>query len=361
MSDDNDLNNIQNIDICNNDVANYPNNKDSKTREELFHLKSQFYISDKSDNISTTIGQYCMYNIKQEIDIKESKKIDFFRVYTKEKKDAQRITKDGFLSNLIHGVDNTGNIKVWSSESMLLHIILNNIEVKKKFIGRSVLELGGGMSGLCGLGLAFTGLCGSLVITDGHPACVDNQKTCIQMNKQKYSDIHRLNQRNKDRKTCQKSSSIFHDKNYEISAHLLRWSKNDLFGDLNTILRYNCNIENNLNKENETINLKKFDIIIAADCLFFTDFHADFIWILKNSLVSEGYCFLLQPRRGGTLDLFIDRINIDGGFNVVCISDNYCDEINVMRESYQKDENLKLNKLYDEDIHYPILICLQLK
>lgn len=32
-----------------------------------------------------------------------------------------------------------------------------------------------------------------------------------------------------------------------------------------------------------------------------------------------------------------------------------------MRESYQKDENLKLNKLYDEDIHYPILICLQLK
>jgi hypothetical protein len=108
MSDDNDLNNIQNIDICNNDVDNYPNNKDSKTREELFHLKSQFYISDKSDNISTTIGQYCMYNIKQEIDIKDSKKIDFFRVYTKEKKDAQRITKDGFLSNLIHGVDNTG-------------------------------------------------------------------------------------------------------------------------------------------------------------------------------------------------------------------------------------------------------------
>jgi uncharacterized protein YihD (DUF1040 family) len=69
----------------------------------------------------------------------------------------------------------------------------------------------------------------------------------------------------------------------------------------------------------------------------------------------------LQPKRGPTLDLFIEKINTDGGFNVVFISDNYCDDVNIMRESYQKDEILKLKKLYDEDIHYPILICLQLR
>eukprot|EP01034_Spumella_vulgaris_P033536 gene33536-41384_t len=39
-----------------------------------------------------------------------------------------------------------------------------------------VLELGGGLTALAGLGISASGLCrGRVVITDGHPDCVANQ------------------------------------------------------------------------------------------------------------------------------------------------------------------------------------------
>ncbi len=39
-----------------------------------------------------------------------------------------------------------------------------------------VLEIGGGMAALAGLGLSTCeGLCKEIVVTDGHPDCVKNQ------------------------------------------------------------------------------------------------------------------------------------------------------------------------------------------
>ena len=40
---------------------------------------------------------------------------------------------------------------------------------------RNILELGGGMTGMCGLGLAAALPCSSVFVTDGHPDCVANQ------------------------------------------------------------------------------------------------------------------------------------------------------------------------------------------
>jgi hypothetical protein len=34
------------------------------------------------------------------------------------------------LSHKLHGVDNTGNVKVWAAESMLLHVLLNNYRIE---------------------------------------------------------------------------------------------------------------------------------------------------------------------------------------------------------------------------------------
>jgi hypothetical protein len=111
------FNNHNDYNICQNDenVDDNPNYKGSKSIKELFHIKSQFYIkSDISDTSSMTVGQFYMYNMKLQTDIlinlRNSKINDFFRIYTKEKKDDQRITKNGLLSNFINGVDNTGMI-----------------------------------------------------------------------------------------------------------------------------------------------------------------------------------------------------------------------------------------------------------
>lgn len=43
------------------------------------------------------------------------------------------------------------------------------------YVPRSVLELGGGMTGLCALGLACSLACSHITVTDGHPDCVANQ------------------------------------------------------------------------------------------------------------------------------------------------------------------------------------------
>jgi predicted nicotinamide N-methyase len=41
--------------------------------------------------------------------------------------------------------------------------------------GKRVLEIGGGMTALAGLGLAAAGIAAGVVVTDGHPDCVKNQ------------------------------------------------------------------------------------------------------------------------------------------------------------------------------------------
>jgi hypothetical protein len=59
-----------------------------------------------------------------------------------------------------------------------------------------------------------------------------------------------------------------------------------------------------------------------------------YMYIYIYVYIYLGYCYLLQPKRGGTLDLFIDRINKDEGFTVIFISDNYCDEVNTYTYMY---------------------------
>ena len=102
-----------------------------------------------------------------------------FHILTREK--SKNITVDikGLLSNHIHGIDNTGNICTWPSESILFHTIINNSKYLKYFHNKTVLELGGGMTGLCGLSLASLNICQQIVITDGHPDCVRNQVSQI--------------------------------------------------------------------------------------------------------------------------------------------------------------------------------------
>ena len=67
--------------------------------------------------------------------------------------------------------------QVWPSESLLLYLFLYNPKIHE-YLGaydKCVLELGGGMTSLCGLGLSINRLCAHMVLTDGHPDCIRNQ------------------------------------------------------------------------------------------------------------------------------------------------------------------------------------------
>lgn len=97
------------------------------------------------------------------------------RIITRESPVDAGFNRKALLSNKIHGVDNTGNICVWPTESVMLCALTYNNALVEIIRGKSVIELGGGLTALAGLGLANIGLPSSTIITDGHPDCVVNQ------------------------------------------------------------------------------------------------------------------------------------------------------------------------------------------
>jgi calmodulin-lysine N-methyltransferase len=215
--------------------------------------------------------------------------IPAIHICTRERPQSAGITAKGLLSDKIHGVDNTGNVCVWTTEAMLLYVLLTNIQLRDTLQGRRVLELGGGSTGLCGLGLSASKVCASVVITDGHPDCVANQRICRQICVQRGSI---------DPTSC------------PIESHLLKWQKDDPSQQLQPLIA-----------------TEKFGIIIASDCLFFKDFHDDMIWVLQRALDEDGVCYLLQPRRGDTLDLFLHKAS---KYFSVKISEVYSEKVSII-------------------------------
>lgn len=39
--------------------------------------------------------------------------------------------------------------------------------------------------------------------------------------------------------------------------------------------------------------------------MFFKDFHSDLLWILNSALSDSGVIYMLQPKRGDTMDRFL--------------------------------------------------------
>ena len=108
--------------------------------------------------------------------------VNSINIYTREKGSNAGITTKELLSHQEYGIDNTGNVRVWPAEHVLLHSLLCNESLRVMFAecnsNGTMLELGGGLSALCGLGIAVAGLAGlatHIVLTDGHPDCVANQ------------------------------------------------------------------------------------------------------------------------------------------------------------------------------------------
>ena len=197
------------------------------------------------------------------------------------------------FSRKVFNVDNTGNVRIWGSEELLLKLLIDS---NSKFYLPSlyhnlvddekiptcplekdhvvphfkrkirVLELGGGQTALAALGLvAFFGEENiEVCATDGNPSCVKNIKVCAQLNRFQSS----------------------------VKGQKLLWDKEDKLGEMQSIID----------------NGGLFDLIIGPDILFFEEYHMDLLHVLKSCLSNQnGKILLLQPHRGGSLDRFMGK------------------------------------------------------
>ena len=154
------------------------------------------------------------------------------------------------LTQLV-GFNNTGNVCVWPSEECLAVYCLQQA---KSWTGVRVLELGGGMTGLAGLLLSATGFPASVDLTDGNPASAVSLEQVV------------------ERRRAEKGGS-------KLSAFPLRWD------------------------EEEVVEARRgqYDLIISADCVFFTSKLAQSMAAL---LAPGGRALVMAPAREGTLAAF---------------------------------------------------------
>ena len=198
------------------------------------------------------------------------------------------------------GFNNTGNVCVWPSEEVLARYCLRNPE---QFRGKSVIELGGGMSCLAGLLLALTGVPSSVRLTDGNKTSVENVRRIIEANRMKFGAVH-------------------------VSEDVLLWDKDFLSSDY-----------------------PKFDFVICADCLFFVELHECLSRVIQKLLRPGGTALLFNPRRSGSLAQFVKTA---GWYFFVREVERY-DEVVWERHCLAQDSS----EVYKPDLHYPILLTLK--
>ncbi|RZF46033.1 hypothetical protein LSTR_LSTR004746 [Laodelphax striatellus] len=195
------------------------------------------------------------------------------------------------------GFNNTGNVCVWPSEEVLAYYVLCNREF---FHGKMVLELGGGMTCLAGLLIAKFTHASFVRLTDGNTASVENVARIVKRNDLQDSP--------------------------RVDCCTLEWGQ-------------------------KTQSQPLFDVILAADCLFFDDARKDLVATMSAAIKHDGEALVTAPRRGTTLQKFIVEAEKCG---FVCTTLHYYNH-----QVWQRHLQLSSDTPdYDEDIHYPLLIHL---
>jgi calmodulin-lysine N-methyltransferase len=201
------------------------------------------------------------------------------------------------------GFNNTGNVRVWSSEEVLAHYCLK--QGPALFSGRNVLELGGGMTCLAGLMVGKAASPSKVHLSDGNTAAVANVKRIILRN----------------------------DFRMDVSCSILRW----------------------LEANKWIVSHGTFDLILCADCLFFDDARPALASAISCLLRPGGSALVMAPRRGGTFDLFVQEAASRGLLYTVvrCYDEIVWARHETLLSSYNDG-----GAFYDEDLHYPLLLIL---
>lgn len=204
-----------------------------------------------------------------------------------------------FTPEELIGFNNTGNICIWPSEEVLAYYVLHHLSA---FDQRRVLELGGGMSCLAGLFIAKYSKADFIHLTDGNDLSVQNANEMLSKNL-----------------PIQQISNVL--------CSVLKWE----------------NINHQIIPEDA-----QYDCILSADCLFFDSVRPALVDALWQFMKPTGFALIMAPCRANTLNIFVQQAK-QRGFNC-CMRKCY------NRIIWQKHLDLLETSVYDENIHYPILI-----
>lgn len=219
------------------------------------------------------------------------------------------------------GFDNTGNVALWPSEEILAALVVSRMGEGGMLegVGR-VLELGAGMTGLAGLVVAayaaHKGMDLNVVLTDGNATSVELLETSINDN------------------VLSHTTPEGNDGAVSVSRALLQWDPT-------------------LEPVADTLG-GAFDLVMAADCLFFESAHPGLIHVLSTALCVGGHAICIQPPRGGSAQRFIDALP-GSGLEVV----ERVDDASYFARVAELDAQFEEDDLYDRDIHLPTLLVLQ--
>ena len=136
------------------------------------------------------------------------------------------------------GFDNTGNVRIWPGGEALAAWILQRAELVS---GRKVLEVGSGLLGLPSL--VSAGFATEVTITDGNAESTKNVQKILEMSPRKYTNV---------------------------KAEQMIWSDEGGRG---------------------------YDVILAADCVFFSQYHQALLNSFDANLTREGLVFVCSPER----------------------------------------------------------------
>ncbi|GAB6020090.1 hypothetical protein CHUAL_002824 [Chamberlinius hualienensis] len=202
----------------------------------------------------------------------------------------------------LSGFNNTGNVGLWPAEEILAYYCLKH---KHMFSGKTVCELGGGMTCLAGIAIWSSCDC-RVVVSDGNDRSVQN----LQM----IADRNAIN-------------TVGSGK---IAVKQIRWGSS--YPEQRKDLQ------------------EKFDFVLCADCLFFKETVDSLADLIYTILKPEGLALIIAPSRTGTFDHFYGIVKDKFKTEVI----QYYDEL--VEELHHK--NLKDNPYYRPDIHYPLMMRL---
>jgi len=217
-------------------------------------------------------------------------------------------------------VDNTGNVCVWPAEEVMAFYLARRPELVR---GKTVVELGGGMTCLAGLVAARWSGARRVVLTDGNVKAVENVEKILNANE---LSLELPQAENDDVATSDPSSPP------PCSTRLLRWDAvDDHASDLHHVV----------------------DVILSADCLFFDAFRQSFVDTLDFLLADDddAVALIFAPRRKKTMEDLIARAEKQGF--AVSVEEDY-DEV----VSNKKTEAMKEDS-FDANIHYPLLVSVR--
>ncbi|XP_031493630.1 calmodulin-lysine N-methyltransferase [Nymphaea colorata] len=210
--------------------------------------------------------------------------------------------QDFEISNA-HNIDSTGLVCLWPSEDVLTYYCLTHANI---FSSKKVLELGSGY-GLAGLAVAASTDAHEVTISDGNPHVVDYIHCSVRANSDNFGDTI-------------------------VKPLTLHWGQ-----------------------EQATDMSSHFDIIIASDCTFFRQFHADLAYtircLLKDSEDSQAIFF--SPRRGNTLDMFLEQVRKLG--LKVHVVEKYDSKVLGLHQEFINGDNSSWPN-YVADHCYPLMI-----